>query len=388
MSGFAERVVALAADQLPEPERSRRSEEWSADLEGAKAQGLSRIGVALGALTFALKAPVANRVAADWWARWALALAAIGPVAMVYFQGADVAGSRTLLKTTIAISTFAVIGLVALVALRSRGTPWRAASAAMMLCVVALLWLVGNPARPLDLRVLLLWALVTAAFLTLGLRMHATKAGSLAHRNAVFAFAALPAMNFVVHQLPWSLMSWAAQWGPLIGVGVALVVALIVISRRPREQCARSTSLERIATTTLAAMAALVTGASVAAAITAATANYSGPFMKQEAANAPDLLMASVGTGIAAFCALAAYIVLVRIARGRGATTAVAALGFGLAAGLARVLAGAIWVTPWAEQIGSLIDDVLGLAGWVFVAVTVVLLVAPLNAARTQHIRA
>ena len=373
MSGLAERVVELAADQLPEPERSRRSEEWAADLAGAKEHGLSRVGVALGALTFAIGAPVPNLVAADRWARWALAFAAIGPVALIFLQFSGSGFSNDWFKALVAIASIAALALVVPVALRTRGIPWRATGTALLLCLTALLWVAGNPGFPVDLRDVALVVLPTAAFVVVGLRMRAAGV-SRAHRTAMFAFAALPVLNFVQHLLAWPT-GW---WVPIGSAGIALVMGMIVISRRSRG-VHESTRVVRLASLALCVVAGAIVTVSAIAAITVATTDDSGPFMKSWAARAPEIMTSSIVIGLVAVAALGAFLILARVARRRGAYRAVGAIGLGLAAALAGVAPQVLWLIPWDTAIPLVVGAGFAVAGCVLVGALVILLVAPLS---------
>jgi hypothetical protein len=376
MSGFAERVVALAADQLPEPDRSRRSEEWSADLEGAKEHGLSRIGVALGALTFALRAPVASPIAADRWARWALTFAAIGPVVWLslrtsglYMTNPEI---RDLLRPFMDVSALIAIALVVLVTLRTRGIPWAGSGAVILVCLSGLLWLAGPPSSSRFFLVVFTGlGLAFAALLAVALIARRSKATARAHVIALFSLSALPVLVIV-----WDASGPFGWWVPLVVALVAVVGTLIVLARRPRTDRHRPNVDARVARIAVFAIAVLILALTVTE-IVFLTTSQPEFGAKAWTLRWRGLVAGQPPYGIAAIAASTLYIGLVSLSSRRPPMRGIGGLGLLLAAALAGLGSVVPGMALGMAGIWEPVSYGFALAGCVLAVAGAVLLIAP-----------
>lgn len=380
MSGLAERIVELAADQLPEPERSRRSEEWSADLEGAKEHGLSRLGIAFGALIFAIGAPVANPMAADRWARWALVFATIGPVVWFSLSTSGLFMSNPPLRDAILVlvdATSLIAALLVIISgLRTRGMPWVASAAIIMLCVSCLLWFAGPSRFPLFAALL---ALAVAGFVVVAVRLRRVAATSRGHVVSVLALASLPVLVAVAY-----LAGPFGRWIPLAAAAIALLVVLAIVARTPRAGSPARDVRIRWATVSVVTIATIIIGMGGAVAI--ATMTWAHPVTQEKlwAALTPEVLARAAVYAIIAVATALAYLGVAAVARRRQHRREVAGLGFALAAALGGAASDLPHYAPWAYAIAGPLSNGLALIACSLSVVGFVLLVVPTKAAAME----
>lgn len=369
MSGFASRIVALAADQLPEPERSRRREEWDADLEGATEQGLSRVGIALGAVALAVRSPLPSPAAAGWWAQWALAISAIGSVVWVSLHTSGLFLSDPVIRHSIepivGVLTIASLILVVLAGLRTRGFPWVASGTGIMTCLTAALWIVGVSWFPV-LAVML--GLAVAALAVIGWRL---RRGERRHSLAVLSLIAIPLVVVAVRAAgPFG------DWVPVVAALTILAVTLVAAGRSPRS--ADGVRTLGLASVVVMSAAILVTTAAVAYGVTVATDPASGVRMSKLWTRLAPAVLAEIGVIAAAVGALLVLsIVLVLVARRRRAWRGVEGSLFLVAGALASVGSNVPYLGPWDIVTSHTVALIIGLAGCLATVVGIVFLVAP-----------
>ena len=171
MTGFAERVVRLAAADLPEPQSSRHLEEWCADLAGANEAGVSRLGIAAGAVLFAFRSPGKSAASAARWSRWSLLAASIGSALWIALLASGLfwePGFQNGGLVTAVVAGSVAIALGALAWRRSRISVWSTGATFVLLCLSAALWVVGPSDSPV------FWvpvALAAAALLVVGMAL-------------------------------------------------------------------------------------------------------------------------------------------------------------------------------------------------------------------------
>jgi hypothetical protein len=376
VTGFAERVVALAADQLPEPERSRRSEEWHADLEGAKEQGLSRFGIAFGALTFAIKAPVTSPVAADRWARWALTFAAIGPVVWLSLRTSGLFMSNPPLRDAILpfvdVTTIVAVALVVVTGLRTRGMPWVASGTVILLCISTLLWMLGAPGNSRFTALIVgSLALAVAGLVTVALRLRAAAGTHRQHIVTLLTLSALPVLVVL-----WDRAGPAQHWVPLVVALIAILVTTLAVARSPRT--ARPDDGDtRVASVAVIVVAAMVVGTAVATVIAAMTWVHQGAWPKESSYATAEALTQLVFIGSVSIVLVSGYLLLTAASRRRRAAHRLEGLGFLVAAAIAGSGSVVPFFAPWPVDISLAISTAIAFAGCVLAVGSVVLLMAP-----------
>ena len=133
MTRVPERVVALAALALPYEMRARYREQWQADVRDARAAGMSRTGIAIGAALFSL---TAARTAEAYGftvtelalrrVRWGVALVLSSGVLFVGLWTSGGFGSRGGIPQALSIAVFALVFAAVVVGF---WLLWRAAAA-------------------------------------------------------------------------------------------------------------------------------------------------------------------------------------------------------------------------------------------------------------------
>ena len=384
MSGLAERIVDLAADQLPEPERSRRSEEWGADLAGAKEQGLSKLGIAFGALTFAIGAPVANPVAADRWARWALTFAAIGPVVWLSLRTSGLFMSnpplRDAIEPLVVLAAVIAFGFVVVAGLRTRGLPWVASGTVIVLCLSVLFWIGGTAFFPVRAAAL---ALAVAGLVVVGIRLRSATGSTRAHVAAALGLAMLPLVA-----VAWEFAGWFGWWVPLAAAGIAAAVAIVILARTPHVAVRSADPRLRAALIAVIAVTGVVVALGIAVIIVLTTWQHDATGAKLWAALTPMFTAQAIGYMTVALATLAVFLGLTGVARRRSSASAVAGLGFVLAAALAGAGSTLPYQAPWSYDLAGPLSWVLAFIGCVLAVVGVILLIAPLEARSTQPVAA
>ncbi len=384
MSKVAERVVALAADQLPEPERSRRSEEWSADLEGANEQGLSGLGIAVGALAFAIKAPVASPVAADWWARWALMFATIGPVVWLSLRASGLFMSNPPLRDAILpfvdATTIVAIALVIVAGLRSRGMPWVASGTVIVLCLSALFWIGGTAFFPLRAAAL---ALAVAGLVVVGIRLRRAEGSARAHVVAALGLATLPLVA-----VAWEFAGWFGWWVPLAAAGVAAAVAIVILGRTPHVAVRSADPRLRAALIAVIAVTGVVVALGIAVIVALTMWQHDAAGARLWAELTPMVTAQAIGYMTVGLATLAVFLRLTAVARRRRPSAAVSGLGFVLAAALVGAGSTLPYQAPWSYDLAGPLGWALAFIGCVLAVVGVILLIAPLEARSSQPVAA
>lgn len=227
MTGFAERVVRLAAADLPEPQSSRHLEEWSADLAGAREEGVSRLGIAAGAVLFAFRLPRESPAAAARWSRWSLLAASIGSALWIGLLTSGLfwePGYQDGGLATAVIAGSLSIALGALAWRRSRSSVWSTGATLVLLCLSGALWVIGPSDSPL------FWvpvALAAAGLLVVGMALMVRRERRL-HGVMVMVAATIPALVWVQMLLGPNLLWTFVALVPT----VCLLVLLTLLARR------------------------------------------------------------------------------------------------------------------------------------------------------------
>lgn len=379
MSGFAERVVALAADQLPEPERSRRSEEWSADLDGAKEHGLSRLGIAIGALAFAIKAPVVSPVAADRWARWALTFAAIGPAVWLSLRTSGLFMSNPPLRDAILpfvdATTIVAVALMVAAGLRTRGMPWAASGTVILLCLSAMLWTLGAPGNSrFTLLIVGSLGLAVVGLVIVALRLRASAGTARQHVVALLALSGLPVLVVL-----WDLAGPARAWVPLVVALMAIVVTTFVVARSPRPVGHYDDSV-RVASAIVIVVAGVTLGIAVATVIATMAWVRQGAWPKESSYPTAEALAQLIFIGAVSIVLVSGYLLLAAASRRRRAVRRLAGLGLLVAAAIAGSGSALPFIAPWPVDISLVISTGIAFVGCVLAGGSVVLLLAPRSA--------
>jgi len=221
----------MAAAELPEPQSSRRLEEWSADLAGARAAGLSRLGIASGAVLFAFRSSMDSPMAAGRWSRWSLLAASIGSALWTVLLASGLfwePGYQDGGLATAVITGIVAIALGAAALRRSRSSLWSTGATLVLLCLSATLWVIGPSDSPV------FWVPVAVAatgLLVVGIGLMARRE-QRGHGAAVMVAGTIPASIWLLRLLGPNL-AWT--FAALIPAVCALVLLSLLANRLSRQ---------------------------------------------------------------------------------------------------------------------------------------------------------
>ncbi|MEP6480311.1 MAG: hypothetical protein ABJB03_13010 [Rhodoglobus sp.] len=374
MNNLAARIVGFAADQLPEPERARRLEEWNADLDGAAEHGVSRMGIALGAIALALGSPLPSPVAAGWWAQWALAVSAVGPVVWLSLWTSGLFLSdpaiRDSIEPIVVASTIVALILLLVAGVRGRGVPWVGSGAIILLCLTGALWVVGV-SWPTVLMPML--GLAVVGLVVIGWRLRHISTTTPRHAMAVLASVALPLLVVVI-----SVTGPMDNWAPIAAAFVAALIALIAAARSPRSVAGTARPRKPVGLIVLATMSVCIiaVAALVTHLIVLAAGTTDAWTSRQWTRLAPSVTLQIGATVVAVATLLSLGAIVVAVARHRQSPARVNGLTFLLAAAIASVGTRVPYLGPLGAATDPIVT-VIGLGGCVAAVVGVVLLIAP-----------